>query len=383
MYNNKKVAVIIAAAGQGRRMGAPVPKQYMKIGGEYILAKTINAFEQAEEVDYTFIVTNRDYIDLCSEIVSERGFSKVLGIVNGGRERQDSVYNAIQTLNSKRPGVSIVLIHDGARPFVDGSVISSVIEAADRDGAAAACVAMTDSVRKAGKEKGKSMAVDRSDYYSVQTPQGFRKTILIESYEQAYDDGYMGTDDASIVERAGYDVTIVEGNYGNIKITTKEDLPMENRVGTGYDVHRLVEDRKLILGGVEIPHDRGLLGHSDADVLTHALMDALLGAAGLGDIGRHFPDTDEQYRGADSLMLLGRVKELLDENFYRTGNVDITVIAQKPKISPYIEQMRGNIAAVLDVEISRVNIKGTTTEKLGFEGREEGIAAQAVCSIYR
>ena len=139
MYNNKKVAVIIAAAGQGRRMGAPVPKQYMKIGGEYILAKTINAFEQAEEVDYTFIVTNRDYIDLCSEIVSERGFSKVLGIVNGGRERQDSVYNAIQTLNSKRPGVSIVLIHDGARPFVDGSVISSVIEAADRDGAAAAC----------------------------------------------------------------------------------------------------------------------------------------------------------------------------------------------------------------------------------------------------
>ena len=383
MYNNKKVAVIIAAAGQGRRMGAPVPKQYMKIGGEYILAKTINAFEQAEEVDYTFIVTNRDYIDLCSEIVSERGFSKVLGIVNGGRERQDSVYNAIQTLNSKRPGVSIVLIHDGARPFVDGSVISSVIEAADRDGAAAACVAMTDSVRKAGKEKGKSMAVDRSDYYSVQTPQGFRKIILIESYEKAYDDGYMGTDDASIVERAGYDVTIVEGNYGNIKITTKEDLPMENRVGTGYDVHRLVEDRKLILGGVEIPHDRGLLGHSDADVLTHALMDALLGAAGLGDIGRHFPDTDEQYRGADSLMLLGRVKELLDENFYRTGNVDITVIAQKPKISPYIEQMRGNIAAVLDVEISRVNIKGTTTEKLGFEGREEGIAAQAVCSIYR
>lgn len=383
MYNNKKVAVIIAAAGQGRRMGAPVPKQYMKIGGEYILAKTINAFEQAEEVDYTFIVTNRDYIDLCSEIVSERGFSKVLGIVNGGRERQDSVYNAIQTLNSKRPGVSIVLIHDGARPFVDGSVISSVIEAADRDGAAAACVAMTDSVRKAGKEKGKSVAVDRSDYYSVQTPQGFRKTILIEAYEKAYDDGYMGTDDASIVERAGYDVTIVEGNYGNIKITTKEDLPMENRVGTGYDVHRLVEDRKLILGGVEIPHDRGLLGHSDADVLTHALMDALLGAAGLGDIGRHFPDTDEQYRGADSLMLLGRVKELLDENFYRTGNVDITVIAQKPKISPYIEQMRGNIAAVLDVEISRVNIKGTTTEKLGFEGREEGIAAQAVCSIYR
>lgn len=383
MYNNSKVAVIIAAAGQGRRMGAPVPKQYLKIGGEYILAKTINAFEKADEVDYIFIVTNEDYMDLCSEIVSERGFRKVKGIVRGGRERQDSVFNAIQTLNSRRPGVSIVLIHDGARPFVDGSIIRNVIEAADSNGAAVACVAMTDSVRKAGREKGTSMTVDRSDYFSVQTPQGFRKTILIESYEKAYDDGYRGTDDASIVERAGHDVTIVEGDYGNIKITTKEDLPMENRIGTGYDVHRLTEDRKLILGGVEIPFDRGLLGHSDADVLTHALMDALLGAAGLGDIGKHFPDTDEKYRGADSIMLLRQVKELLDENYFRTGNVDVTVIAQRPKISPYIEQMRENIAAALDIETSRVNIKGTTTEKLGFEGREEGIAAQAVCSIYR
>ena len=196
-------------------------------------------------------------------------------------------------------------------------------------------------------------------------------------------EGYYGTDDASLVERAGYEVEIVDGDYQNIKITTKEDLPMENRVGTGFDVHRFEQGRELVLGGVKLPHDRGLAGHSDADVLVHALMDALLGAAALGDIGRHFPDTDEKYRGISSMVLLAEVKALLAENFYSIGNVDVTVIAQKPKISPFIDEMRENIAEVLDIEKSRVNVKGTTTEKLGFAGREEGIAAEAVCSIYR
>ena len=196
-------------------------------------------------------------------------------------------------------------------------------------------------------------------------------------------EGYYGTDDASLVERAGYEVEIVDGDYQNIKITTKEDLPMENRVGTGFDVHRFEQGRELVLGGVKLPHDRGLAGHSDADVLVHALMYALLGAAALGDIGRYFPDTDEKYRGISSMVLLAEVKALLAENFYSIGNVDVTVIAQKPKISPFIDEMRENIAEVLDIEKSRVNVKGTTTEKLGFTGREEGIAAEAVCSIYR
>ena len=158
---------------------------------------------------------------------------------------------------------------------------------------------------------------------------------------------------------------------------------MENRVGTGFDVHRFDPERDLILGGVKIPHDKGLAGHSDADVLVHALMDALLGAAALGDIGRHFPDTDDTYKGISSMLLLKRVGELLNENFYNIGNVDVTVIAQKPKIAPYIEEMRDNISEVLNLEKTRINIKGTTTEKLGFTGREEGIAAEAVCSIYR
>lgn len=207
--------------------------------------------------------------------------------------------------------------------------------------------------------------------------------MLIEAYEKAYDDSYRGTDDASVVERAGYEVTIVDGDYENIKITTKEDLPLENRVGMGFDVHQLAEDCRLVLGGVEIPWEKGLLGHSDADVLLHAVMDALLGAAGLGDIGRHFPDSDEQYRGISSMKLLESVKGLLDENFYKVANVDATIIAQKPKIAPYAEEMRKNIAGVLDVDQSRINVKGTTTEQLGFAGRGEGIAANAVVSLYR
>ncbi len=382
MYRNNKIAIIIAAAGQGKRLGAPVPKQYLKIGGEYVLAKSIKAFENISEVDYIFVVTNKDYIDKCEKIIKENKFHKVESIVPGGKKRQDSVYNALQEINVKKPGVSIVLIHDGARPFVERDVVLNVIKETAVSGAVVCCVPMKNSVRKmlAGS---RSNSVDRNDYYSVQTPQGFKKAILIESYNRAYDDGYYGTDDAAVVETAGYEIKIVDGDYGNIKITTKEDLPMENRVGTGYDVHRLVDNRKLILGGVEIPYEKGLLGHSDADVLIHALMDALLGAAALGDIGKHFPDSDQTYAGISSVKLLTKVKELLNENFYRIGNVDITLIAQKPKISPYIEEMCGIISQALDIDITRVNIKGTTTEKLGFTGREEGIAAEAVASIYR
>ena len=383
MYKNSKVAVIIAAAGQGKRLGAPVPKQYLKIGGEYVIAKTIKAFEDIDEVDYIFVVTNEEYRKMCADIVDEKGFAKVEGIVAGGRRRQDSVFNALQEINARKPGVSMVLIHDGARPFIGKDVILNVLEETELNGAAVACVAMKNSVRRMEQGSTASTSVDRADYYSVQTPQGFRKSMLIEAYDKAFDEGFSGTDDASIVEWAGNDISIVDGDYGNIKITTREDLPMENRVGTGFDVHQLTEGRKLILGGVDIPYDRGLLGHSDADVLVHAVMDALLGAAALGDIGKHFPDSDEAYKDADSLKLLAKVKKMLEENFYNIGNIDVTLIAQKPKISPYIDEMRDNIAGVLEIDRSRVNIKGTTTEQLGFTGREEGIACETVCSIYR
>lgn len=381
MYNNKKTAAVIAAAGMGTRMGSDIPKQYLKIGGEPILLKTLRAFCANESVDYIFVVTNREYIDQCQRMKEDYGLEKVLSIVEGGKERQDSVYRALQEVNRKRPGVEYVLVHDGARPFVSQETIDYVIAAAAGAGAAVACVPVKNSIRQGeGKE---SRNVERKHLYAVQTPQGFKKSILMEAYERAFADGWYGTDDASLVERIGQPVELVMGRYDNIKITTKEDMPMENRVGTGFDVHQLVSGRPLILGGVEIPFEKGLLGHSDADVLIHALMDALLGAAAMGDIGQHFPDTDDQYKGISSMALLEKVKALIDEEFYKISNVDITLMAQRPKIKSFIGDMRRNIAKTLDIDENRVNIKGTTTEKLGFVGREEGIAAQAVCLLCR
>ena len=215
MYKNSKVAVIIAAAGQGKRLGAPVPKQYLKIGGEYVIAKTIKAFEDIDEVDYIFVVTNSEYRQMCADIVEERGFSKVEGIVAGGSRRQDSVFNALQEINARKPGVSMVLIHDGARPFIGKDVILNVLEETELKGAAVACVAMKNSVRRMEQGSSASTSVDRADYYSVQTPQGFRKSMLIEAYDKAFDEGFSGTDDASIIEWAGYDISIVDGDYGN------------------------------------------------------------------------------------------------------------------------------------------------------------------------
>ena len=329
------------------------------------------------------IVAGEDYVDYCADLIGSYGFEKMESVVAGGSLRQDSVYNALQEMNRRRPGVEYVLIHDAARPFISEEVVLNVLEATEESGAAVACVAMTNSVRRMESGGDRSESVDRSEYYSVQTPQGFRKSLLIDAYEKAYDDSFFGTDDAAVVEHAGGQIAIVDGEYQNIKITTKEDLPMENRVGTGFDVHALTEGRKLILGGVDIPFGRGLDGHSDADVLTHAVMDALLGAAGLGDIGLHFPDTDPAYEGISSLQLLQNVREKLKEAFYEIGNIDVTLIAQKPKIRPYVDEMRKNLADALQIDVSRINIKGTTTEKLGFAGREEGIACEAVASIYR
>jgi 2-C-methyl-D-erythritol 4-phosphate cytidylyltransferase/2-C-methyl-D-erythritol 2,4-cyclodiphosphate synthase len=302
--------------------------------------------------------------------------------------------------------VDIVLVHDGARPFVTNDTIDALIEGTVKYGAAVAAVPVKDTIKSAEGGIFRE-TLDRSKLFSVQTPQGFGRKLLIEAYERAFSEKFYGTDDAVLVEKMGEKVYLVKGDYNNIKITTKEDIivgeailtarsgkvlpaeyptveeALETRIGTGYDVHRLTEGRKLILGGVELPFERGLLGHSDADVLLHAIMDALLGAAALGDIGRHFPDNDESYRGISSLLLLKRVGELLNENGCRIGNIDAVVIAQRPKIAPYIGQMTARIAETLGIGENAINIKGTTTEKLGFCGREEGIAAQASVLIRR
>lgn len=408
MFKGKKVTAIVVAAGRGSRFGGSLPKQFLKMGDRTVLENALLPFEKHRAVDSIIVAASMEYMDLCRRLCS--GFSKVgagssSGIVEGGVQRQDSVNACLKMVSN-----GLVLVHDGARPFVTEQVIDRVLEGAYNQGASVPCVPVKDTVRTTDCGGGRSSAtLERSSLFCVQTPQCFDAHILKRAYDDAYAHGYTGTDDAGLVERLGVDIFLAEGDYGNIKITTREDLPgevmsgeekqkmeqqkmkqqkadrqnMDMRIGSGYDVHQLTEGRKLILGGVQIPYEKGLLGHSDADVLLHALMDALLGAAALGDIGKHFPDTDERYRGISSLRLLEEVKSLISDAGYTVGNADVTVIAQKPKIASYIPEMRKNIADTLGIEIERVNVKGTTTEKLGFVGRCEGIAAEAVCILYR
>ena len=386
MYQDKKVTAVIMAAGQGTRMGAELPKQFLKIGpqGETILETTVKTFDDCSAVDEILVTANQDFIVRCRQLCER--FTKVWGVVPGGKERQDSVREGLQHASDN----GLVLVHDAARPYVTEDVILRVLAGAAQSGAAVPAVPVKDTIRQMiGEEAGaaqQSQTLERSRLYQVQTPQGFRTSLLKEAYRKAYEDGFYGTDEAGVAEHFGAAVMMVRGDEANKKITTREDMPVtqtESRIGMGYDVHRLTEDRALILCGVEIPHEKGLLGHSDADAALHALMDAMLGAAALGDIGRHFPDSDERYKGISSLLLLAEVRRLIAEKGFAVGNADITIIAQRPKIAPYITQMQTNVAKTLGVDADRVNVKATTTERLGFAGREEGIAAEAVCLLIR
>lgn len=376
MYRDNRVIAIIVAAGRGKRLGSSLPKQFLKVRGRTILEMSVGAFEQNKYVDEIFVAANADYCELTEKLC--RGFSKLKKIVAGGAERQDSVRAALDCLRGEN---GIVLVHDAARPFVSEAVINAVIEGTADFGAAIPTVPAKDTIRQVDGTG--SRTLQRETLACVQTPQGFRISLLKHAFEKAQAQGVLGTDDASLVERMGINISMVQGEDGNRKITTREDLETEMRIGTGYDVHRLVEGRPLVLCGEQIPYEKGLLGHSDADVALHALMDAMLGAAGLGDIGKHFPDTDERYRGISSMKLLQKTAELLREAGYFLGNADITIIAQRPKIAGYIPKMRANIAEIMNCNENKINIKGTTTEKLGFVGREEGIASEAVCILYR
>lgn len=376
MYRDNRVIAIIVAAGRGKRLGSSLPKQFLKVRGRTILEMSVGAFEQNKYVDEIFVAANADYCELTEKLC--RGFSKLKKIVAGGAERQDSVRAALDCLRGEN---GIVLVHDAARPFVSEAVINAVIEGTADFDAAIPTVPAKDTIRQVDGTG--SHTLQRETLACVQTPQGFRISLLKHAFEKAQAQGVLGTDDASLVERMGINISMVQGEDANRKITTREDLETEMRIGTGYDVHRLVEGRSLVLCGEQIPYKKGLLGHSDADVALHALMDAMLGAAGLGDIGKHFPDTDERYRGISSMKLLQKTAELLREAGYFLGNADITIIAQRPKIAGYIPKMRANIAEIMNCDENKINIKGTTTEKLGFVGREEGIASEAVCILYR
>ena len=378
MLKGKKIYVIIGAAGSGSRMGGPLPKQFLKIGGTTILEKTVGTVLQLAP-EGIVLVTSENYLDLCRRLFAKEETAARLQVAVGGAHRQDSIRRGLEALRGMgAEDDSIVLIHDGVRPYASGDLMRRVAETAAETGAAIPAVAPKDTIRHLTEG-----TLDRSELCCVQTPQGFRMDIIEKAFSKAYADGFYGTDDASLAERAGFPVTVVEGENTNIKITTPEDLQMESRIGTGFDVHRLEDNRKLILGGVEIPFEKGLLGHSDADVLIHALMDALLGAAALGDIGKLFPDSDDSFKDISSMVLLEKVGQVLSGEGYCLGNADVTLICQRPKLAPYIPQMRENIAAVLQAPIDRISIKATTTEKLGFTGRGEGIAAEAVCLLNR
>ncbi|MBS11295.1 MAG: bifunctional 2-C-methyl-D-erythritol 4-phosphate cytidylyltransferase/2-C-methyl-D-erythritol 2,4-cyclodiphosphate synthase [Gemmatimonadetes bacterium] len=377
---------IILAAGAGKRMGADQPKQFLDLGGRSLILYALDAFEACSAVDRIVLVTSPDMIDEVRTLASV--CEKVQDVVAGGAERQDSVAEGIKAAGD----VEIITVHDGARPMVRAEEIADVIEAARANGAAVIGQPASDTIKR-GRDGQVIETLDRSEVWAVQTPQAFKADVIREAHEAAARDGFYGTDDTALVERIGKPVTLVEGSRDNIKVTHPGDLEraedilnrrMEGgvqRIGMGYDVHHLAEGRKLILGGVEVPFERGLDGHSDADVLSHVVIDALLGAASLGDIGRLFPDTDAAYKDISSLVLLERTAEALREANVTVGNVDATVMAQRPKLAPHIGQMEANIAEALGIDVSQVSVKATTTEKLGFVGEEKGMAAQAIALV--
>lgn len=365
---------ILVAAGASRRMGFD-KLSYRLPDGRTVLETSCAALAAHPAVRQVVLVAGANRPE-CERIAA--ACPKPCCVVDGGETRADSVRNGLAAAEG-----ALVAIHDAARPFVSRAVITAALEAAARTGAAAPAVPVKDTIKVA--QGGRVVSTpDRAMLYAVQTPQCFSR----EKYRQALacvtgEQARQVTDDCSLFELAGMPVELTAGDYGNYKITTPDDLKKEKtmRIGHGYDVHRLVEDRKLILGGVEIPYEKGLLGHSDADVLLHAVMDAVLGAAALGDIGRHFPDTDPAYRSADSLALTRAVAALIREHGYAVGNIDATILCQKPKLAPYIEEMRRNIAAAFGVAADAVSVKATTEEHLGFTGEGLGIAAHAVALL--
>ncbi|MEW6448622.1 MAG: 2-C-methyl-D-erythritol 4-phosphate cytidylyltransferase [Bacillota bacterium] len=381
-------SAVVVAAGQSVRMGDGPKKQYRLLGGLPVISRTLTVFEQVERISDVVLVVPPGEEEYCrKEIVEPGRYRKVKAVVPGGRHRQDSVWAGLQHL-SGRP--EVVVVHDGVRPLVRPEYVNAAIEAAVSWGAAVVAVPAKDTVKTVGPEGFIMQTLPRERVYLAQTPQAFRFKVLFEAHRRARQEGFYGTDDTVLVERMGLPVKVVAGGYENIKITTPEDLTvaramigegMPLRVGVGYDVHRLVPGRPLILGGEEIPFEKGLEGHSDADVLCHAVMDALLGAAGAGDIGRHFPPTDEAYKGIASLELLSRVQQELALRGFAVANVDGVVVAERPRLAAFVDRMALNVSRVLGVPQSLVNFKATTTEGLGFAGRGEGIAAYAVALL--
>ena len=381
-------SAVVLAAGSSSRMG--FDKLGFDLGDGTVLGRSLRAFDACPRIGEIVLVTGQDTALARQEAAR---CHKPVRLVPGGSTRAESARKGVEAASGE-----LVAIHDAARPFVTEAVIEAALQGAAEWGAAAPAVPVKDTIKRGTPGDGRTVpdqclvnfTPERASLYAVQTPQCFdRDTYLRISAQLDAAVARLVTDDASLFELAGLPVRLTAGDYANIKITTRKDLPGspirqgENamRIGHGYDVHRLVEGRPLILGGVDIPFEKGLLGHSDADVLAHAVMDAVLGAAALGDIGQHFPDSDPAYAGADSLALARRVAELVRAAGWQVGNIDATILCQRPKLAPHIPAMRQNLASAFGLPVAAVSVKATTEEHLGFTGEGLGIAAHAVALI--
>jgi 2-C-methyl-D-erythritol 4-phosphate cytidylyltransferase/2-C-methyl-D-erythritol 2,4-cyclodiphosphate synthase len=383
------VTAIIAAGGRGQRFGAAEPKQLITVGGRPILERSVNAFLAHASVNEVVVVLPQELVDNPPAYL--RDHEKPLRIVAGGARRQDSVANGFHAAAEQS---ELIVIHDAARPFVSADLIARTIAAAAESGAALAALPARDTVKQ-GRDHFVGATLPRETIFLAQTPQAFRRSVLADALELADD----ATDEAALAERAGHQVRLVTGEASNIKITTPDDLVLAEaiaqagkhdaiavpvgtgRAGMGYDLHRLVAGRPLILGGVTIPSDVGALGHSDADVVCHAITDAILGAAGHGDIGRHFPDADARWKDASSLDLLARAARMVGAQGFEVGNVDVTVLLERPKIRDHVDAMRQAVATAIGIDVTRVSIKGKTNEGVDAIGRGEAIAAHAVALV--
>jgi 2-C-methyl-D-erythritol 4-phosphate cytidylyltransferase/2-C-methyl-D-erythritol 2,4-cyclodiphosphate synthase len=376
------VSAIIAAGGRGARFGGSQPKQLLALAGVPILKRTVDAFLQGYPFDEVIVA-------LPSELARHPPpYLDDVMIVEGGDRRQDSVANAFRAV---APSSQVVLIHDAARPLVSSALIARTVDAAIEHGAAIAALQATDTVKRGDWSRVIRGTLPRDEIFLAQTPQAFRIGVLRDALALA-STASDATDEAMLAEQAGHPVHLVDGDPRNIKITTADDLEMAERllgaavppsmrIGNGYDLHRLVPGRPLVLGGVTIPFGKGLAGHSDADAVCHAVTDAILGAASAGDIGRHFPDTDPRFKDADSLVLLSRAAEILRDAGYAIANVDAVVIAEEPRLVPHIEAIRGNVARALGIEIGQVSVKGKTNEGVDSMGTGGSIAVHAVALV--
>lgn len=385
MKLSTKVVAIVVAGGAGRRMGGEMPKQFLPLGGRPILDRTISALAASPAIDGILLALPPGIPGEARD--SFRRMPKVLDVVDGGAERQDSVRNALAAVPEE---AEVILVHDAVRPFVSGELLARCVSLARKHGAVVPVVPVRETVKEWDRHGKTLSTVDRSRLFRAQTPQGFRAGILRAAYRKAGEEGLRGTDDAALVEAAGTPVTPIPGEEGNIKITIPEDLRMAEgllreqpdfRVGIGGDAHRLLEGRDLWLGGVLIENEKGLLGHSDGDVLLHAIADAIYGAMGDRDIGHHFPPGVEETKDISSRAILAHARGRMAETGFGLLALDAVVVCEHPKIAPIAARLRASIAGILSVPEERVSLKGKTTEGMGFEGRGEGISAWAVALL--